>query len=60
MTILVTGATGHVGHAVVDALVAAGQDVRASSRDAAKLDVPDGVAKVNADLEDPSTLEPAR
>ena len=59
MTILVTGATGHVGRAVVDALVAAGQDVRASSRDAAKLDVPDGVAKVSADLEDASTLEPA-
>ncbi|KDN18427.1 NAD(P)H-binding protein [Amycolatopsis rifamycinica] len=59
MTILVTGATGHVGRAVLDALVAAGQDVRASSRDAAKLDVPDGVAKVSADLEDASTLEPA-
>ncbi|WP_103344180.1 NmrA family NAD(P)-binding protein [Amycolatopsis sp. CA-126428] len=59
MTILVTGATGHVGRAVVDALVAAGQDVRASSRDAAKLDVPGGVAKVSADLEDASTLEPA-
>ncbi|MEU0534399.1 NmrA family NAD(P)-binding protein [Amycolatopsis tolypomycina] len=59
MTILVTGATGHVGRAVLDALVAAGQDVRAASRDAAKLDVPDGVAKVSADLEDASTLEPA-
>ncbi|MET8998938.1 NAD(P)H-binding protein [Amycolatopsis sp. NPDC004169] len=59
MTVLVTGATGHVGRAVVGSLVAAGQDVRASSRDAAKLDVPDGVAKVSADLEDASTLEPA-
>ncbi|WP_410639341.1 NAD(P)H-binding protein [Amycolatopsis sp. lyj-346] len=59
MTILVTGAGGHVGRAVLDALVAAGQDVRASSRDATKLDVPDGVAKVSADLEDASTLEPA-
>ncbi|MDQ7808333.1 NAD(P)H-binding protein [Amycolatopsis sp. A133] len=59
MTILVTGATGHVGRAVVDALVAAGQEVRASSRDTARLDVPDGVSKVRADLEDASTLEPA-
>jgi uncharacterized protein YbjT (DUF2867 family) len=59
MTILVTGASGHVGRAVLDALVAAGQDVRASSRDAATLNLPDGVAKVSADLEDASTLEPA-
>ncbi|WP_410590893.1 NAD(P)H-binding protein [Amycolatopsis sp. lyj-23] len=59
MTILVTGASGHVGRAVLDALVSAGQNVRAASRDAAKLDVPDGVAKVSADLEEASTLEPA-
>ncbi|MEU5259105.1 NAD(P)H-binding protein [Amycolatopsis sp. NPDC021455] len=59
MTVLVTGARGHVGRAVLDALVAAGQDVRASSRDATTLDVPEGVAKVSADLEDPSTLDAA-
>jgi uncharacterized protein YbjT (DUF2867 family) len=59
MTILVTGARGHVGRAVLEALVAAGQDVRASSRDATTLDVPDGVAKVSADLEDASTLDAA-
>ncbi len=59
MTILVTGARGHVGRAVLDALVAAGQDVRASSRDASALDVPEGVAKVSADLEQPETLEGA-
>jgi uncharacterized protein YbjT (DUF2867 family) len=59
MTILVTGARGHVGRAVVEALAAAGQDVRASSRDAATLDVPDGVAKAAADLEHPETLEAA-
>ena len=57
MTILVTGARGHVGRAVLDALVAAGQDVRASSRDATTLDVP--TPKVSADLEDPSTLDAA-
>ena len=59
MTILVTGARGHVGRAVLDLLVAAGQDVRASSRDASALDVPEGVAKVSADLEKPETLEAA-
>jgi uncharacterized protein YbjT (DUF2867 family) len=59
MTILVTGARGHVGRAVLDALVAAGQDVRASSRDATTLDVPSGVAKVSADLENPETLDAA-
>jgi uncharacterized protein YbjT (DUF2867 family) len=57
MSVLVTGARGHVGRAVLDALVAAGQDVRASSRDVATLDVP--TAKVAADLEDPSTLDHA-
>ncbi|MCR6486418.1 NAD(P)H-binding protein [Amycolatopsis sp. OK19-0408] len=57
MTVLVTGARGHVGRAVLDALVAAGQDVRAASRDATTLDVP--TPKVSADLEDPSTLDAA-
>ncbi|MBE1498650.1 uncharacterized protein YbjT (DUF2867 family) [Amycolatopsis lexingtonensis] len=59
MTILVTGARGNVGRAVVEELVAAGQDVRAASRDATTLDVPEGVAKVSADLEDASTLDAA-
>ncbi|RSM42274.1 nucleoside-diphosphate sugar epimerase [Amycolatopsis balhimycina DSM 5908] len=57
MTVLVTGARGNVGRAVLDALVTAGQDVRAASRDVTTLDV--GVAKVSADLEDPSTLDAA-
>ncbi|WP_439376772.1 NAD(P)H-binding protein [Amycolatopsis lexingtonensis] len=59
MTILVTGARGNVGRAVLEELVAAGQDVRAASRDATTLDVPEGVAKVSADLEDASTLDAA-
>ncbi|WP_290059602.1 NAD(P)H-binding protein [Amycolatopsis solani] len=59
MTILVTGARGNVGRAVLEELVSAGQDVRAASRDATTLDVPDGVAKVSADLEDASTLDAA-
>ncbi|SFW42976.1 NAD(P)H-binding protein [Amycolatopsis australiensis] len=57
MTILVTGARGHVGRAVLDALFAAGQDVRAASRDATTLDV--GVPAVSADLEDAATLDAA-
>jgi uncharacterized protein YbjT (DUF2867 family) len=59
MTVLVTGARGHVGRAVVDALAAAGRKVRASSRDAAALDLPDGIEKVGIDLENPATLEGA-
>ena len=57
MTILVTGAGGHVGSRVLDALLVAGQDVRASSRTTGKLDVPDHVPRVTIDLERPETLE---
>ncbi len=59
MTILVTGASGHVGSRILDALLAEGVDVRASSRDAGKLHVPDYVRRVNIDLERPETLEGA-
>ncbi|GAA4227698.1 NAD(P)H-binding protein [Actinomadura meridiana] len=38
--ILVTGATGHVGRPLVDELLAAGQKVRALSRDPASADLP--------------------
>lgn len=58
MTVLVTGARGRVGRAVVDALLAAGDvDVRATSRDPARLDLPVPVAA--ADLADPASLHPA-
>ena len=43
MTILVTGARGHVGGAVLSGLLAAGQSVRASSRDPRPGEFPDGV-----------------
>ncbi|WP_433785687.1 NAD(P)H-binding protein [Actinomycetospora sp. CA-101289] len=57
--ILVTGARGTVGRRVVRALLDAGVpagEVRASGRDPAALDVPDGVARVAVDLADPATL----
>jgi uncharacterized protein YbjT (DUF2867 family) len=60
--ILVTGARGHVGHAVLDGLLAAGvpaDRLRASGRDPSVLEVPAGVATVAADLADPSTLPAA-
>ncbi len=56
MTILVTGASGHVGRAVLDQLRAAGADVRASSRDPQAAHLPTGVSVVTADLTRPETL----
>ncbi|MEU5216357.1 NAD(P)H-binding protein [Streptomyces sp. NPDC020807] len=56
-TILVTGATGKVGGAVVDLLHAAGVPVRALVRGAA--DLPAGVEAVRGDLADPASLGPA-
>jgi uncharacterized protein YbjT (DUF2867 family) len=53
--ILVTGATGNVGGAVVRALVAAGEPVRALTRGSAA-GLPDGVEAVAGDLERPETL----
>lgn len=57
MTVLVTGARGRVGRAVIDTLRADGEDVRATSNDPAAADLP--VPTVAADLADPSTLGPA-
>lgn len=59
MTILVTGATGNVGRHVVDLLVRAGVDVRATSRDPESLDLPPEVDVRRADLTDPRTFEHA-
>ncbi|MFE5795193.1 NAD(P)H-binding protein [Streptomyces sp. NPDC056503] len=56
-TILVTGATGKVGGAVVARLHAAGVPVRALVRGEA--DFPDGVRAVRGDLGDPASLGPA-
>ena len=59
MTILVTGASGHVGRAVLNQLLAAGADVRASSRDPRTAQLPAGVPVVAADLTRPETLPAA-
>ena len=59
MTILVTGARGQVGRAVLRGLLEAGESVRASSRDPRPGDLPDGVEAVRADLTQPDTLPAA-
>jgi uncharacterized protein YbjT (DUF2867 family) len=56
MTILVTGARGHVGGAVLAELLAAGETVRASSRDPRPGELPDGIEVVRADLTEPASL----
>ena len=58
-TILVTGATGRVGSAVVDALLADGAHVRAGARDPERIDPPNGVDAVRADLTDQDSLSEA-
>ena len=59
MTILVTGATGHIGRQVINQLVARGADVRALVRDPAKADLPPQVAVVRGDLMDVDSLRGA-
>ena len=54
--ILVTGATGNAGGAVVRALVNSGEQVRALVRDADLASLPTGVEAVAGDLNDPQTL----
>jgi uncharacterized protein YbjT (DUF2867 family) len=56
MATLVTGASGFVGREVVAQLAAAGERVRAMSRDPARLSVPDGVDVVRGDLLEPSSM----
>lgn len=56
MTILVTGATGHVGRLVVRELVEAGEQVRVLTRDPAKADFPAAVEVVRGDLTDPDSV----
>ncbi|MDQ2823054.1 MAG: NmrA/HSCARG family protein [Pseudomonadota bacterium] len=59
MTILVIGATGTIGHHVVDQLVQRGINVRALVRDPAKANFPSSVEVVQGDLLDPATLRGA-
>jgi uncharacterized protein YbjT (DUF2867 family) len=55
MTILVTGARGDVGGAVLAGLVAAWEPVRASSRAPRPGEFPAGVEVARADLTDPAS-----
>jgi uncharacterized protein YbjT (DUF2867 family) len=57
--ILVTGATGNVGGAVVEHLLSAGAEVRALSRDPARARLPGAVPVVAGDLTRPETLPAA-
>ncbi|MFI7002848.1 NAD(P)H-binding protein [Nocardia sp. NPDC050175] len=57
--ILVTGATGTVGRALIDQLRTAGERVRATSRQPADAQLPADVEVVRADLGDPSQMAAA-
>ncbi|MEW2619683.1 NAD(P)H-binding protein [Streptomyces sp. NPDC048106] len=54
--IAVTGATGNVGRALVDRLLAAGRPVRALTRDPARAALPDGAEVARLRPEDPTAL----
>ena len=56
MHVLVTGASGFVGSALVPALLGAGHEVTAMTRDATTYDPPAGVAVVESDLVEGDSL----
>jgi nucleoside-diphosphate-sugar epimerase len=57
--VLVTGATGKVGHAVATALVARGDEVRALVRDPSRAAIPAGAEPVRGDVTDTESLADA-
>ena len=61
MKVLVTGATGKVGHAIASALLERGDDVRALVRDPerAASTIPAGVELISGDVTDPDSLPAA-
>jgi uncharacterized protein YbjT (DUF2867 family) len=56
-TVLVTGATGHVGRHVVDGLLRAGVNVRALVRNPTAARLPEGVEVARGDLSVPATVD---
>lgn len=56
MSVLVVGASGAVGGAVVEGLVGQGVEVRAASRSPERLQLPSQVSAVAADLRDPDSF----
>lgn len=56
MTYLITGATGQVGRAIVDQMLAAGEPVRALTRSPQQSRLPEDAEVVAGDLGDPATL----
>lgn len=56
MPVLVVGASGAVGSAVVEGLLARGAEVRATSRTPEKLSLPERVEVFAADLNDPASF----
>jgi nucleoside-diphosphate-sugar epimerase len=54
--VLVTGATGKVGHAVTRALLERGDEVRALVRDPGAARIPDGAEPVHGDVQDSESL----
>lgn len=59
MTVLVTGATGLIGRALIRQLTGVGAHVRAMSRNPDAMDLPVGVEKVGGDVSDAASLAPA-
>lgn len=59
MRVLVTGATGFVGHAVVPALIEAGHEVRALARGVRAGSLPAGVEVVRGSVAEPETVRAA-
>lgn len=57
--VLVTGATGTVGRALVTQLLADGEPVRAGVVDPTTADLPEGAEAVRLDFRDPTTAAPA-
>jgi len=59
--VLVTGATGKVGHAIASALLERGDEVRALVRDPRRAVgvLPDGIEPIQGDATEPATLPPA-